>query len=65
MKKIFIEYDEHPCTLNMRSEGFTDAEVIVVMEEATKKAKEQVIAELKKKKISLASPFSTVNIPKV
>ena len=64
MKRIIIEYDEHLCTLNMRSEGFTDAEVIVILKEAQAKAELAVIAELKRKKISLASPFSTVNIPK-
>jgi hypothetical protein len=64
MKRIIIEYDEQSCNLNVRGEGFTDAEMIVVMKESQGKLEQSVIDNLKKKKISLASPFSTVNIPK-
>jgi len=64
MKRILIDYDETTCNMGVRAEGFTDAEVIVVLREAQKKAEEAVIENLKKKKVSLVSSLG-INLPRI
>ena len=64
MKRIILEYDEMSMNLNVKAEGFTEAEVIAVMDEAREKVRGVIIENLKKKKITLAGPFSAMTIPK-
>jgi hypothetical protein len=64
MKRITIEYDEATSNMGVRAEGFTDAEVLVILKEAHGKASQKVIEELKKKKVAIVSPFAMNGIPK-
>jgi len=64
MKRIILEYDEMSTNLNVKAEGFTEAEVLAVMDEARENVRKVIIENLKKKKITLAGPFSTIPIPK-
>lgn len=64
MKRIILEYDEQTSNLNVRAEGFTEAEVIAVMDEARENVRRVVVENLKKKKIALAGPFSAIQMPK-
>jgi len=64
MKRIILEYDEMSMNLNVKAEGFTEAEVPALLEEARENVRRLIIENLKKKKITLAGPFSTIPIPK-
>jgi len=64
MKRIILEYDEMSMNLNVKAEGFTEAEVPALLEEARENVRRLIIENLKKKKIALAGPFSTIPIPK-
>jgi len=56
MKSITITYDETNSNLNLASQGFTDAEVLVILEEAHDKVHATVVDALKKKNTGLLTP---------
>lgn len=58
MKTITITYDDSKPvpTLNVSAQGFTNAEILVILDESKQKVKDAVIDELKKKSTGIITP---------
>lgn len=58
MKTITIIYDDSKIepTLGVQSQGFTDAEAIIILEEARNKVKDAIVDGLKKKSTGIITP---------